>query len=141
MQLPALETFGKLQATHFFREESGMCVDGQASHSPSLVISSGLLQDTHFIPSLSGTSPGGQSLQVFRSASGTNPGEQAVQVPFFKIWPLLQLNGELSEKESSININLNRYTNSRIPEQNKESTPKSLYILSLVSIRLFVQLA
>ena len=78
-----------------------MCVDGQASHSPSLVISSGLLQGTHFIPSLSGTSPGGQSLQVFRSASGTNPGEQAVQVPSFKIWPLLQLNGELPKKESS----------------------------------------
>ena len=64
MQLPALEIFGKLQATHFFRDKSGMCVDGQASHSPSLVISSGL-QGTHFIPSLSGTSPGGQALQVF----------------------------------------------------------------------------
>ena len=107
MQLPALETFGKWQVTHFFRELSGMCVDGQASHSPSLVISSGLLQGTHIIPSLLGTSPGGQSLQISRSSSGTSPGEQAVQIPLFKILPLLQLNGELSGKESYINIILN----------------------------------
>ena len=81
-----------------------MCVDGQASHSPSLVISSGL-QGTHFIPSLSGTSPGGQAMQFFWSPSGTNPRGHAVQMPSFTNWPVLQsTNGAFPEKECYVHI-------------------------------------
>ena len=81
-----------------------MCVDGQASHSPSLVISSGL-QGTHFILSLSGVFPWGQALQVFWSPSGTNPRGHAVQMPSFTNWPVLQsTNGAFPEKECYVHI-------------------------------------